>query len=69
MGYMSGGNCSLNNHTLFQQYFDSNNVDVGSGCGFINSYTLSQYEYPSTFNKIDDDVERGDAKVSSRYGF
>ena len=31
---MSGGNCSLNKHTLSQQYCDSNNGDVSSGYGF-----------------------------------
>ena len=30
MGDMSGGNCYMNNHTLYQQYHDSNNGDVSS---------------------------------------
>ena len=39
---MSGGNFSMNNHILYQQDCDSNNGDVSSGYGFINSHTLSQ---------------------------
>ena len=31
MGDMSGGNCYMNNHTLYQHYYDSNNGDVISG--------------------------------------
>ena len=34
MGDMSGGNCSINNNTLSQQYYDTNNGDVSSGYGF-----------------------------------
>ena len=34
MGDMSGGIFSMNNHTLYQQYCDSNNGDVSSRCGF-----------------------------------
>ena len=34
MGDMSGGNCSLNNHTLSKQYCYYNNGDVSSGYGF-----------------------------------
>ena len=34
MGEMSGGDFSMNNHTLFQQYYDSNNFDVSSWYGF-----------------------------------
>ena len=34
MGDMSGGNFSLNNHSLSQQYFYSNNGDLSSGYGF-----------------------------------
>ena len=34
MNYMSGGNCSLNNHSLSQQYHDSNNGDVTRVYGF-----------------------------------
>ena len=33
MGDMSGGNFSMNNHTISQQYHDSNNGDVSSGYG------------------------------------
>ena len=40
MGDISGGNFYMNNHTLSQQYFDSNNGDVSNGNGFIKS-TLS----------------------------
>ena len=34
IGDMNGGNFSLNNHTLSQQYFDFNNGDVCSEYGF-----------------------------------
>ena len=34
MGDASSGNYSLNNHTLSQQYRDSNNGDVSSGYDF-----------------------------------
>ena len=40
-GDTSGGNCSLNNHTISQQYFDSNNSDVSSGYGLKKTATLS----------------------------
>ena len=33
MGDISGGNFYMNNHTLSQQYFDSNNGDVSNGNG------------------------------------
>ena len=66
---MSGGNCSLNNKTLSQHYCDSNNGDMSSGYGFLNSHNISQCEYSSTFKKINDDVEEGDGDVSSGYGF
>ena len=39
MGDVSDGNCSMNNHNLYQQDFDSNNGDVSSVYGFINSHT------------------------------
>ena len=68
MGNMSGGNCSLNNHTLSQQYCDYDNGDVSSGYLFFNSYTLSQCEYSSIFNNIDDDAENGDGDVISGCG-
>ena len=66
MGNISDVNCSMNNHTLYQQDFDSNNVDVSSGNGFINSHTLSQCDDSSIFKDMDDDVDKGD--VSSVYG-
>ena len=34
MGDMSGGNYSMNNYTLYQQYYDYNNGYVSSGYGF-----------------------------------
>ena len=34
MGDMSGGNCSMNNHTLSKKDCDSNDGDVISGYGF-----------------------------------
>ena len=49
MGDMSGGNCYLNNYTLYQQYCDYNNDYVSSGYGFKNSHTLYQCEDYSTF--------------------
>ena len=61
---MSGGNCSMNNHPLSQQHRDYNNGDVSSGYGSLNSHTLPQCEYSSTFKKIDEDVEKGDGDVS-----
>ena len=69
MGDMSGGNYYLNNHTLSQQYCDSNNGDMSSGYGFLNRHTLSQCEDSSTFKNIDDDVEKFHGDVSSVYGF
>ena len=53
---MSGGNFSLNNHTLYQHYFDFNNGDVCSGYGILNSHTISQCQDFSSFNNIDNDV-------------
>ena len=66
---MSGGNCSLNNHTLSQQYCDSNNGDVGSGYGFFNSHVFFQCEDSSNFKNIYDGVEKCDGDVSSGYSF
>ena len=34
MGDMIGGNCSMKNYTLYQQYYDPNNGDVSSGYSF-----------------------------------
>ena len=69
MGDMSGGNCSLNNHILYQRYCDSNNVDVSIGYGFYNIHTLSQFEYLIMFKNIDGDFKKGYGYVSSGYGF
>ena len=66
---MSGGNCSLDNHTLYQQYCDSNNGDVSIGWVFLNRHTISQCEDSSTFNNSDDYVEKDDGDVSSGYSF
>ena len=41
MGDMSGGNFSINNHALSQNYCDSNNGDVSIRYVFLNSHTLS----------------------------
>ena len=62
---MSGGNYSMNNHTLSQHYFDSNNDDVSSVYGFFNSHTLYQCEDYSMFNNIYNDTEKVDVDVSS----
>ena len=69
MGDISGGNFSLNNHTLSKQYCDSNHGDVSSGHVFLNSHTISQREDSSTFKNIVDDVENFDCDVSSGRGF
>ena len=53
MGYVGGGNSSMNNHTLSQKYWYSNNGDVSSGNGYINSHTLSKCNYSSTFKYMD----------------
>ena len=66
MGDTSCGNCSMNKHTLYWQYFGSNNGDVSSGFFFLNSHTLSHCEDSSTLNNIGDGFERGG--VSSGYG-
>ena len=44
MGDMSGGNCFMNNHTIYQHDCDYNNGDVSSGYGFINIHTFSQFD-------------------------
>ena len=63
---MSGWNFSINNHILSQHYCDSDNGDVSSRYGFINSHTITQCDDSSLFNLLDGDVENGD--VSSGYG-
>ena len=69
MGDMSGGNYYLKNHTLSQQYCDSNNSDGSSGYAFLITHTLSQCEYSNMLKNIDDDVENNDGDVSSGYVF
>ena len=44
-------------HYLSQQYCDSNNGNVSSGYGFLNSHTLPQCEYYIKFNNNDADLE------------
>ena len=63
MGDMSGGICSMINHNLSQQYFDSNNGDVSSGNSFINSHTLSQCDDLSKFKDMDRYVEKVDVSI------
>ena len=63
---VSGGNCYMNNHTLFQHYLYYNNGDVSSGYAFINRHTLYQCDDSSTFKDMDGGVENFD--VSSGYG-
>ena len=69
MGDMSGGNFSLNNHTLYQQYCGFNNGDLCSGYGILKIQTISQCQYSSPFNNIENVVENGGGGVSSGYGF
>ena len=69
MSDISDENFSMKNHSLSQQYCDFKNGDVSIEYEFLNIYTIFQYEYSSTFNKIDDDFEKGDVDVSSGYGF
>ena len=57
----------MNNYTLYRQDFDSNNDYVSSVYVFINSHTLSQCEYLSTFNNMYSYVEKGG--ISSVYGY
>ena len=64
---MSGGNGSMNNHNIYQQYWDSNHGDVSSGINFINSHTISQYNDSRTFKDMDGDIENDD--VSTGYGY
>ena len=65
MGDVSGGNCSMNNHTFSHQDHDPNNGDVISGNVFINSHTLSKCDDLSIFKEIDGYVENCD--VNSGY--
>ena len=69
MGDMTGRNYFLNNHTISQQYCDSNNSDGSSGYAFLNTHTFSQCEYSNMLKNIDDDVENNDGDVSSGYVF
>ena len=69
MGDTSGGNVSLNNHTISKKYCNTNNGDVRSGYGFSNSHTLFQYKDSSTFKNNAVDVQEGGGGVSSGYGF
>ena len=55
----------MNNHIHSQHDCDSNNDDVSSGYGFINSHTVYQCDDSSTFKDMDGDVENCD--VSSGY--
>ena len=63
---MSGDDSSMNNHTLSQKYWYSNNGDVSSVNGYINIHTLSKCNYSSTFKYMDGYFENGD--VSSGCG-
>ena len=56
----------MNNHTLSQHDFDSNNGDTSSGNVIINIQTLSQCDDSRTFKENDRDAEKYD--VSSWYG-
>ena len=56
----------MKNHTLSQQDFDFYNGNVSSAYEVLNSHTISQCEYSSTFKEIDGDAENVD--VSSGYG-
>ena len=49
MGDVSGGNCSMNNHSLSQHDFDSNNGDVSSRNSLMKSHTIFQYDDSITF--------------------
>ena len=66
MGDVSGGNCFIKNHTLSKYDCDSNNSDVISGHGFINSHNIYECDDSSTFKYMDGCVEKGD--TSSGYG-
>ena len=66
MGDLSGGNGSMNSQILSQRYWDFNNGDVSCGNIFINSHTLSQCNYSSSFEYMENYVENGD--VSGGHG-
>ena len=68
MGDTSCGNCSTNNHTLYQQDRDSNNGDVSSGYSFKNSHNLSPCEDSSNFQEMGGNVKKGDDDMSGGYG-
>ena len=65
MDDVSGGNCYMNNHILYQKDCDINNGDMSSGNCFINSHTIFQCVDLSTIKEMYGDVKKGD--VSSRY--
>ena len=48
----------MNNHTISQQYCDSNNGGVISGYGFIKIHHLSQCDDSITVEDMDGDVEK-----------
>ena len=56
IGDMGGGNCSMNNYTLSQQYLGYNNDDVSSINCFINIHTISQWYYSRNFRYMNGDV-------------
>ena len=60
MSVISGGNCYINNHTLYHQEFDFNNGDVSSVNCCINSHTLSQCGVSITFKDICGNVKNDD---------
>ena len=67
---MSGGNGSMNIHTLYQHDWDFNNGDVSSGIGFIHGHTLSQCNHPITFKDmygvvVNCDISGGHGSVKS----
>ena len=66
MGNVSGGNGSMNSHTLSKQDRDFNNGDESSGNGFINSHTLYQCNDSSALKEMGVDVENGD--ISGGHG-
>ena len=53
---MSGGNWSMNNHTISQQACNSNNRDVSNGNVYINSHNISQCDDLSAFKELDGGV-------------
>ena len=67
MSDMSGGNSSMNNHNISQQYCDYNNGNVSCVNVVINCHTLSRCDGSSSFNDMDGDVENGDVTIG--YGY